>query len=175
MRKLRLSFMLCAGILLVPSGYGQQVKGDQELGLNGAFTVPHSSPSDANGEATVSYGYYFRRTDLIGADTVIFVQKDQQLVFLQARYRHLFGTKNAKAYPFVGAQGGGILTRSSGSTSGNGVGVAEAGLKLFVSQRTALELAYNFDYIQQSGGSFADNSESVISVGFTHIFGGHPR
>ena len=175
MKKLRLLLVLCAGVVSASCSFGQQVKGDHELGLNGTFTVPHSSPSDADGTAQISYGYYFRRTDLLGFDLAVFVQKGSQAVYPQGRYRHLFSRKDAKVYPFVGAQAGGLLMRTGGSSTGNFLGAGEAGFKIFVSQRTALEIAYNLQYIQYSGGSFKDDSQSVITVGFTHIFGGHAR
>jgi hypothetical protein len=154
--------------------FSQQAKGDSELGLNGSFSVPHSSPGDVSGTAAINYGYYFKGHDLVGADILAILNKDFKDVFVQGRYRHLFSTGNPKIYPFLGAAGGiNILSASGSSTAHNALGTAEAGMKFFVSQKTAFELAYNFQYIHISGGSFTDNSQSVITFGFTHLFGGH--
>jgi len=169
--------IVCLGSCLVASNaFSQQAKSDSELGLSGSFTVPHNDPSTANGEAQISYGYYFSNHDLLGMDTVAIVSNSLDIVFVQGRYRHLFGGKNAKVFPFVGAAGGVDLYHFNGSTSHFGLGTGEAGVKFFVSQKTAFEVAYNFQYINQvPGGSFTQNSQSMIVFGFTHLFGGRRR
>ncbi|HEV2991211.1 MAG TPA: hypothetical protein VG759_22420 [Candidatus Angelobacter sp.] len=180
MRK-RFSLQMFAVALFVlavtVSGFCQQEKGDSELGMNGAITISHSDPGNTSGDVTVSYGYYFTKKDLVGFDTLTILSKDLQDVFLQGRYRHLFPTGNPKIFPFVGAAAGVEIIHTGGALGGGTqhpfVGTGEAGVKFFVSQRTALEIAYNLQYIHNANGSFADNSQSLITFGFTHIFGGH--
>jgi hypothetical protein len=168
-----LAVMLVMFAVSVPA-FSQQAKGDSEIGLNGSFIIPHSDPSTTLGIAQISYGYYFRKNDLLGLDSVVIATKGLQDVFLQGRYRHLFSIKNPRIYPFLGAQGGINVTRLTGSpTTHDALGTAEAGLKFFVSQRSAFEIAYNFQYVHQAGMDFANSSSSVISFGFTHLFGGH--
>jgi hypothetical protein len=170
-RILTLSLLMFA---LATCAVSQQAKGDSELGLNGSFSVPHSSPSDAFGVAQISYGYYFKGHDLLGVDTLAIINKDFKDVFLQGRYRHLFSMGNPKVYPFLGAAAGvNVASMTGSSTSHNGLGTAEVGVKFFVSQKTAFELAYDFQYINVSGATFSENSQSVITFGFTHLFGGH--
>jgi hypothetical protein len=170
----RTLLLLGVGIVDAECSLAQQVKGDRELELNGAFTIPHSDPGSATGVATVGYGYYFRKNDLLGMDTLTMINKDSQMVYAQGRIRHLFSMRDPTVYPFVGVMGGGIMMSGSGG-SNSGIGTGEAGVKFFVSQRTAVEISYDLLYVHQSGGSFVDNTTSTINVGFTHIFGGHHR
>jgi hypothetical protein len=174
---------VCLLLVVSAPAFSQQARGDQELGLNGSAIIPNTTPDQALALVQVSYGFYFSKHDLLGADTLAFIQKDSQDVFLQARYRHLFSTGNARIYPFLGAAGGiNILHNTGGGgpfgsgaagTNKDGLGSAEAGLKFFVSQRTALEIAYNFQYAHQAGVGFTDSTSSVLTFGFTYLFGHH--
>lgn len=164
-----------AAICTLP-GSCQQQKGDSELGMNGSVIIQNSDIASTSGDVTLSYGHYFTKNDLVGTDTLTVLGKDFQNVFAQGRYRHLFPTANPKVFPFVGAAAGVELIHLGGALGGGTqhpfVGTGEAGVKFYVSQRTALEVAYNLQYIHNSTGTFATNSQSLITFGFTHIFGG---
>ena len=184
--KTRLGFSTMVAMLVMAAataGYAQQEKGDSELGLNGAFTIPHSDPGGATGEANFTYGYYFTKHDLIGAGGLLVVSSAGQIFGPEGRYRHLFSTGNSRVFPFVGVSAGVNINHFSGSFTNDFLGVGETGLKFFVSQRTAFELAYNFQYLHAGGlpgipgfnDSFSQNTQSVITFGFTHLFGGHGK
>jgi len=180
---LRALVVTITACLFAMPAVSQQEKGDSELGLSGAFTVTNNDTSSASGFADFTYGYYFSDHDVIGLGAEPFVQKDVYNLYLFAQYRHLFGPKTGKVFPFVGGGGGfntlhlNAAASATGSSSNTtyGLAVGEAGVKFFVSQRTAFEVAYNLRYISASGGSFAANSTSAIVFGFTHLFGGHQR
>lgn len=179
--------VLALGLLVLAASipaFAQQEQGDTELGLNGSITIPHSSPSDTTGIVDVAYGYYFRQNDLIAGDATVLINKNSFGFGLLPHYRHLFPTGNPKVYPFLGIKPGIFIFHIKGSEGFSGstdvafLGEAEAGVRFYLSQRSALDVAYNFDYQSSSfggGNSFADKSQSVILVGFTHIFGGHHK
>lgn len=169
--------VLALGLLVLAAStpaFAQQQQGDSELGLNGAITIPDSDPGGGTtGLVAVNYGYYFRQNDLVGLDTLVIFNGNFQSLALLGRYRHLFSTNNPMVYPFVGVQAGGIVAHDGG-TNGNVAADGEAGVKFFVSQRTAIEVAYNFQY-ENTGGGFSHETFNVITFGFTHIFGGHHK
>lgn len=182
--QLRMPAMIVLLLLAATStGFAQQEKGDSELGLNGAFTIPHSDPGGATGEANITYGYYFTQHDLIGVGGLIVVSNSSQTFGPEGRYRHLFSTGNPKVFPFLGVSAGVNINHFSGAFTNDFIGVGEAGVKFFVSQRTAFEVAYNFQYLHAGGlpsvpgfnDSFSQNTQSIITFGFTHLFGGHHK
>jgi hypothetical protein len=177
----------------------QQVKGDSEVGLSGSFTLtPMTNPVynskgvqtgtqstvSTSGTITVDYGFYFTRSDFFGVDESATISgtpdattggTDTSIIdYTTFRYRHLFGKKGAKVYPFVGAGGGFIGTADSENgvaSTGEGLYDAEAGLKFYVSEKTAFELAYTYLGEVQNGTT---TSLDQITFGFTYVFGG-PR
>ena len=176
----KLCLVAVAALLTVSAlpGFSQQVKGDSELGLNESLSFPNQSGGEVTIMSTVSYGYYFRTTDLVGFDDTAVVSGTTNSLstvdYIQGRYRHLFPMKsNPKAFPFVGVQAGILATAASGSTSTNNfVSNFEAGYKYYVSPKTAFEVAYNLQYINETGGTFSSDSMNVITFGFTYNFGG---
>jgi len=156
--------------------FAQQQQGDQEVAVNGAFIVPHDDPGAANGQGSFKMGDYFRKNDLVGVDTLVFVAKGSDEVFLSGFYRHLVSTKNPRLFPFVGASAGVDLTRASGEPTGHVLlAKGEVGIKYYLSQRFAFETAYNLEYQRNPGQTFSQNSDSVVLFGFSYIFGGHNR
>ncbi len=169
-RNLTLSLLL---VVLAAPAFSQPTKGASELGLNGAVIIPDISPSDTTGLVDLSYGYYFRAHDLVGLNTITVLSKDVQDIYLLGRYRHLFSISTPRIFPFVGAGGGINVLASSGSpTSHWGLGSGEAGVKFFVSQRTAFEVAYDLLYVNVKDASFRQASFGAITFGFTYTFGG---
>lgn len=164
--------MLTVLVLVVPA-FSQPEKGASEIGLNGAVIIPHVAPSDATGLIDLSYGYYFRTHDLVGLDSISVLSQNVQDVYVLGRYRHLFSTGNPMIFPFVGAGGGVNVLASSGSpTSHWALGSGEAGVKFFVSQRAAFDVAYDLFYVNINGASFSQASFSAVTFGFTYTFGG---
>lgn len=90
--------------------------------------------------------------------------------FFGANYRRLVGNPKGKVFPFVGGGGGAYVAGGSSGNSVEGAVYAEVGLKSYISQKTSLEFAYKLLYIPQSGGTFQDNSLSLITISLRHIF-----
>lgn len=152
----------------------QQEKGDSEIGLSGSVSIPNSDPGTTSGSVFVSYAYYFRKNDSVGAYTLATFAKNSFTIGPLVEYRHLFSTKNPKVYPFLGAAGGFAFDHQGGDFSSNswgGTAAGEGGIKFFVSQRTALDVTYYFIYTTGQSG-FANSTSNLIAFGFTHILGG---
>jgi hypothetical protein len=171
----------------------QQVKGDSEIGLSGALTfVPITSAGvttiATDGTVTLSYGLYFTRGDLFGIDDQVEITGvsggGQSLTIddtFDFRYRHLFGGKASKVYPFVGGGGGFRSSAAPGMSNGTGASTTttdgqydiEAGVKFYVSEKTAFEVAYQYQSYQEGTGSSSTWQQvDVINFGFTYVFGG---
>jgi hypothetical protein len=164
---------LSLGLFLLtsaPLGLAQQEKGDKEIAVSGNFDVPNSDPSTANGTVAIRFGDYITRNSIIGVDSLTFVTKDSQLEFVDVFGRRLIPTKNPKLFPFFGGSGGLSLYHNSG-TEHNFLAKGEVGVKYFLSQRFAFEVAYDLQYVRTPGQSFADSSDSVVTFGFSYLFG----
>jgi hypothetical protein len=90
--------------------------------------------------------------------------------FYGANYRRLVGNPKGRVFPFIGGGGGAYVQAGTSGKSVLGSFFGEAGLKAYVSQKTSLEFAYKLLYYPQSGGSFQDNSASLLTISLRHIF-----
>jgi hypothetical protein len=184
----RVSAAFALVVALAIPAFSQAVKGDSELGLNGAVIITHQSPISTSGLAAVTYGYYFTNRDQLGFQNISIISGGggsgtSVTDYFLGDYIHLFPLgSNPKVAPFVGGAAGVLAMTSGGSSSATGGGSnsgtfianGQGGLKFYVSEKTAFEVAYQLLYEQQSGGTFASNSLSEITFGFTYSFGG-PR
>ena len=171
------------GALLIassPVAYAQQEKGDKEVGISGAATITHS-PVSGTLFAEVSLGRYFTDTQYFGVFVAPIISFSGDGTFgafaFGGNYRYLFGHKNAKVWPFIGALAGGTTVRSSGggtkaSWTALGQVGPEFGLKFYASQKTSFEVSYQLEITFGSdiSGGFGQRSQSLIVFGFKHIF-----
>lgn len=173
-KTLHVPVVVLAILVFALPALAQQQKGDVELGINGSVTVPHSDPSTTTGEISGSLGKYISNNNEVGGAAIVFIEKDAQLVYLNPFFTHLIKTKNPKFYPFVGGNFGFILSHDGGTNTEYG-GAGYAGIKYYLSQKFAFQLAYNFQYQHIAGASFQEQTFSVVTFGFTYLFGKHKR
>jgi len=159
----------------------QQEAGDKEFGFNGMAFFTHTSPVMGMVAAQGTIGKYFKASDYLGVNIGPGIefgggQKSGNLTYA-GDYRHLFGGKNSKVYPFIGAEGGAITQfagSSSGGTSTMGMIAPEVGLKIYASKKSAFEITYQMPIYLNGvgeGAGFGERSMSLIIFGFKHLFG----
>ena len=171
-----LSVTLLLGFLPA-SAVAQQDKGDKEFGIDGAATISNSTPVTGTVFAEVSFGKYLSLNNYIGliaAPQFSFSGGNTSGgALFGGEYRYLFGSsKSNRVWPFIGAQADYDYLRSNGSSQNLGVVAPEAGIKFYVSQKTAFEVSYLLE-IQFGGGpysGFGQRSSNFIVFGFKHIF-----
>ena len=139
----RPAFFGFGALLLVLPGllFAQQEKGDKELGLDGAATISNTTPISGNLFAEISFGKYVQKNQYIGLYAAPIFSfggaGNSDAVGVGGEYRYLFGHKNSRFWPFVGAQGGEAAARSNGSWSNAQSIAPEFGLKFYASQKSA--------------------------------------
>lgn len=181
MLSLRAAAVGAALIFSACTAYGQQEAGDKEIGLAGGGSFNHTSPFTGNVFAQGTFGKYFTQSQYVGVSVtpiITFGSVTSGTLGYAGNYRYLFGKKNAKVWPFVGASAGGFTTKGGGGFgSGSGwstVGQAagEFGFKYYASQKTSFEASYQFNVMFAGGvsGGFGDRTLSLIAFGFKHIF-----
>jgi hypothetical protein len=90
--------------------------------------------------------------------------------FFGGNYRRLVGNPKGRVFPFVGGGGGAYVSAGSDGNSASGAFYGEGGLKGFFSQKTSIEFAYKLLYTPHSGGSFQENSLSLVTIALKHVF-----
>ena len=180
---MRLAF---STIVIIALGLGvpclaQQEAGDKEIGVGGTIDLSHQNLS-GNATMQFSLGKYFTRNQFFGIQLVPTVRLEKGTNgqkgtntfggFFGGGYRYLFGAKDRRVFPFVGAGGGAYLQKgTNGSSSAAGTGLGEVGLKSYFSQKTSFEVAYNFLYLNAGGGGgFSNKTRSQILFSLRHLF-----
>lgn len=163
-----ISILLALGL----PALAQQAQGDKEVSVNGFIDVPNSDPSSTLGNVTLKLGDYIKPNTEIGIDSSTLIQKSNQEEFIDGFYRHYLHSHNEKLFPFFGGSAGYDATHD-GATSGNFLAKGELGIRYYLSQRFAFDVAYNLQYVRTAGQSFTQNSDSVVVFGFSFLFGGH--
>jgi len=165
-----------AGGLAAGACLAQQEKGDKEFGVDGAASIMNS-PVSGMVFAQASFGKYLSNNNYIGAIAApVFTFGSGNTsggLLTGGEYRYLFGSnKTKRLWPFIGAQGDYFFERSGGVNQNLGVVAPEAGLKFYVSQKTAFEVSYLLQ-IEFGGGpysGFGNRSTNLILFGFKHLF-----
>jgi hypothetical protein len=170
--------------LIVSAGavFGQQEAGDKEIGLAGGGSITHSSPVTGTIFAAGTFGKYLTQSQYIGVaiiPLITFGGTSSGTIGYTGNYRYLFGKKDAKVWPFVGASAGGFTTKGGGGFGSGGggwstLGIAagEVGFKYYASQKTSFEVSYQLNVAFGGGvsGGFSERTLSLIAFGFKHIF-----
>ena len=194
MRKVKMMVVavaLAAVSFAVPA-FAQPEKGDVELGANGNLLFTHMDPSTTIGQFSVQAGYYLTKNDLVGVSSnTMFLHNSElsggtdgalgntlTLEAITGHYRRVFNLKSQPALvPFAGVYAGSAILSMGGEAGSYNkfLGQGEAGVKFYVSKKTAFEVAYNLLYVNvnENGwdNSFKNDSASNISFGFTYDFG----
>jgi len=164
----------CCVFLFASAAFAQndvyQDKGMLDVDASASATIPHSSPSDTTGVFVGEVGYFVNLGSLIALTVDATFRRGAQDVFLGGGYRYFFGSERSRVRPFVGAGAGGNIAHFSGDTNSNFLAQGKVGLRYFLAQHVALEVGYQFDYVHIAGASFAQSTQSVITVGFAHVF-----
>lgn len=172
------AWAICAFMLVLPNALlAQQEKGDKEIGIDGAATISNSKPITGNIFAEFSLGKYIKHNQYVGIYAAPLFSlgggDNSGALGVGGEYRYLFGRKNSRLWPFLGALGGETVSRSNGAWTHGGSLAPEFGIKVYASQKTAFEASYHL-LIQFSGGashtSFSDRTQNLVVFGFKHIF-----
>lgn len=168
----RLPVLMLAALTAV-CGFGQtryQDRGMWDLDLNSTVTIPHSSPSDAVGTLTLSGGYFVTRGLLLEGGVVGIFNANAKNVLLAGGARYFFRSATSSVRPFLGGAEGVNVLAVSGASNSNSLSLGTAGLRFYVARHVAIEFAYEFEYVHVAGLSLKDASDSVITLGFAHVF-----
>jgi hypothetical protein len=96
-----------------------------------------------------------------------------QNVILGGFYRYYFRTPNPRFLPYLGGAAGANIAHAAGfGTQSNFGAIGSAGLRIFLARSVAFEANYSLVYAHISGATFQEYTESELSFGFSHVFGG---
>jgi hypothetical protein len=146
------------------------VGGMWELGFEGTVFVPHAQAADAFGLVGLRAGRFVTDGNEIGLETTLFLHRRVQDIYLAGFYRYNFHTANPKLFPFLGAGAGVNVFVGGGEAASHFLARGEFGLKYFLAQKVAFELAYNLIYVGAERRGFKDSSSSVVTVGLSYVF-----
>lgn len=178
MQRLHKAFLVSAVLIASTAAFGQQEKGNMEVGLAGSVSISNNSPVAGSILTQASLGDYVTRNQYLGgvinAAYVFGGGKGTTGTFGYAlEYRYMFGAAGAKLQPFVGGQFGGQTTHVSRSTGNNGVVTPEFGIKYFASKKSSFEVVYQLPIGfagVTNGETFGQRSSNQILFGFKHLF-----
>lgn len=141
-----------------------------ELGFEGSLFVPHAHAADVFGLVGLRAGRFVTDGNEVGVDTTLFLHRRVQDIYLAGFYRYNFHTANPRLFPFLGAGAGVNVFVGGGEAASNFLARGEFGLKYFLAQKVAFELAYNLVYVDTKKRGFKDSSSSVVTVGLAYVF-----
>ncbi len=141
-----------------------------ELGFEGTVFVPHAQAADAYGLVGLRAGRFVTDGNEIGLETTLFLQRRVQDIYVAGFYRYNFHTANPRLFPFLGAGAGVKVFVGGGEAASKLLASGEFGLKYFLAQKVAFELAYNLVYVDTKKRGFKDSSSSVVTVGLAYVF-----
>ena len=146
-------------------------RGTKEFSVSGVMFAPNSSAVDTYGVISGRFGYYLARHSQVGVDTTLLVFSRTTDVYAAGYYRFLMAREWRRLVPFIGAAAGSNVNSFYywGGTEHRLLARGEAGVRIRLSPRTGLDVAYNLMYLRGSGG-FAQTTTSVVSFGLSHAF-----
>lgn len=173
--------VLALGCLFVlsSSGYAQQEKGDSELLLTGNFLVGFGGGESIKfGLGALTYGHYVTRRQEIGGGIIFLVGKaggsggdsggTDYFAGPNAFYRYNFLKAGAKAFPYLGVEGGGFF--GSGDVKAGYVR-PNLGFKYFFKRNVAFDMNVGYERIFASLGGDSGSANVVDGrIGISFIF-----
>jgi len=173
---MRLHRLVVLSIALVPAlvsaaGDPPLPRGAKEIGVSGVVYVTHDSPQDLFGVASGRFGYYFAGNHEVGVDGTVFAYSRIQDVYLSGFYRYVWARPQRRLAPFFGAGAGANLSHFEFFGSQHSlIAKGEAGLRIFMGRRWALDVAYNLMYRNNTEFGFTGTTSSILSFGFAKIW-----
>ena len=146
-------------------------RGSKEIGLDGIVYVSHDSPQDLFGVATGRFGYYVAGNHQVGVDATLFAYSRIQDLYLSGDYRYVMAKSERKWAPFFGAGAGANVSHFDFFGSQHSlIAKGEAGLRVFMGRRFALDIAYNLMYREHTDFGFTGTTSSILMFGFSKVF-----
>ena len=169
-------FIVGVGLFLLPAlscaaDVSNLSRGTKEIGLSGTIYVSHDSPEDVFGVATFRGGVYVAKRHLVGVDATVFAYSRIQDTYLSGFYRYIFGGREGRVVPFVGASAGSNLSHFDYFGTQHSLIVrGEVGVRFLMTSRFSLDVAYNLMYRRDDTMGFTGKTASVVTFGFSRRF-----
>ncbi len=184
----KLVVVLAIAMLLVPAAlFGQQVKGDKELGLNGNLMFSSAGgATTSNGNIFLSLGYFVTRQMEVkfgGGINISATPMDQLDQFGQptgqrytmwnnspmfnAGFVYNFAAEGRKAFPYIGTDFQTVGTVGTNiASSWENMARPNGGVKVFFKRNIAFDTNFGYDKILKTGGG----NQFDARMGFLFVF-----